>query len=257
MVFINGGTFMKGDAFGDGWSNERPLQEVTLSDYYIGRYEVTYEEFDTFCNATIRDLKPDLDRGRGKRPIIFVSWFDAVTYCNWLSQEHGFTPVYTIDDEEVTANWKADGYRLPTEAEWEFAARSRGRKDKWAGTSDENELKLYANIQGNEDGYDHPAPVGSFKPNDLGLYDMTGNVSEWCWDWQGKDRYAKKDRQIEAPKAVTDPKGPDTWYNVPYRLVRGGAASYGNKYLRCTQRGGTNPESATFAIGFRLARSAW
>ena len=114
MVFVQRGTFQMGS--NDGDSDEEPVQSVTLSDFYIARYEVTFEEFDAFCNATGKDLADDEGWGRNNRPVININWYDAVEYCNWKSEQQNLQSVYTINGKKITANWNANGYRLPTEA---------------------------------------------------------------------------------------------------------------------------------------------
>ena len=282
MVFVQGGTFQMGSE--DGVSNEKPVHSVTLSDFYIGRFEVTVEEFSEFVQAT--GYQTDAEKGdgsyifkdgswvkkegvnwrhdaTGKRrpgseynhPVIHVSWNDAVAYCNWLSEQHGYQPVYTIRGDKVTANWDSNGYRLPTEAEWEFASRSRGGSDKWAGTSSESNLAAYGNFcdkncgfnwksESYNDGYAFTAPVGKFRANGLGLHDMSGNVYEWCWDWYDSKYYQSSPAQ--------NPKGTSTG---SYRVLRGG--SWGNRpaYLRCADRDGGSPDYRYSSIGFRLSRA--
>lgn len=240
MVFVKGGTFQMGSK--DGQSGETP-HAVTLSDYYMGRYEVTFEEYDAFCVATGKEKPDDRNWGRGKRPANYVSWYDAIEYCNWLSEKHTLKKVYTIIGTNITANWKANGYRLPTEAEWEYAARSRGKDEKWAGTSSESQLSSFANGFGKTDGFEYTAPVGTFKANDLGLFDMSGNVWEWCWDWFGT--YSKS--------INTNPKGSNTG---TVRVIRGGSLDYKPAYLRCTNRNYTGPDSRSGAIGFRISRAS-
>ena len=247
MVFVQGGTFQMGSK--DGSSDEKPVHSVTVSDFYIARHEVTFEEFDAFCNATGKDLADDENWGRDTRPVINVSWYDAVEYCNWKSEQQRLQPVYTINGENITANWNANGYRLPTEAEWEFAARSRGKNEKWAGTSSESQLADYGNYYEGDnkgkDGYKYTAPVGSFSENNLGLFDMSGNVWEWCWDWKDAGYYAES-------KNSTNPKGPNNGSN---RVQRGGSWNGTPSYLRCANRSRGNPSYRGSDIGFRLSRA--
>ncbi len=255
MVFVQGGTFQMGSK--DGQSDETP-HSVTLSDYYMARHEVTFEEYDRFCQATGKTKPDDVGYGRGKRPAIDVSWYDAIEYCNWRSSQDGLTPVYSInkrtqdtynkssyDDLKwtVTINWQANGYRLPTEAEWEYAARSRGKDQKWAGTSSEDQLTSFANGKGETDGYEHTSPVGTFKANDLGLFDMSGNVWEWCWDWYGS--YSRNSN--------SNPKGPNTGSG---RVLRGGSWLSAPAGLRCAGRYVSFPDDRSFNFGFRLSRAA-
>lgn len=245
MVFVQGGTFQMGSK--DGESDET-RHSVTLSDYYIARHEVTFEEYDRFCQATGKEEPNDRGWGRGKRPVIAISWYDAVDYCNWLSSQQSLQKVYTINGTSVTANWQANGYRLPTEAEWEYAARSRGKDHKWAGTSKETELASFGNYyeggKKGKDSYEYTSPVGSFKTNDLGLFDMSGNVWEWCWDWYDKYYYAK------SPKS--NPIGSNTG---SARVLRGGSWYNSPASLRCAYRVNDTPGNRDRYIGFRLSRA--
>ena len=289
MVFIQGGTFQMGDQFGDGYSNEKPVHSVTLSNFQLSRYEVSVEEFSQFVNAT--GYKTDAEKGDGSyvvndkgdwvkrsgvnwrhdatgktrpsgeydHPVIHVSWNDAVAYCNWLSDQHQLQRVYTIQSDQVKANWNADGYRLPTEAEWEYAARSKGKKYKYAwGNSttpnanigDEAAKRQYSWTgiwEGYNDGYVHTAPVNRFEQGDLGLFNMTGNVLEWCWDWYGSDYY-------ESSKNATDPHGPSFGAR---RVLRGGSWNGRPAVVRASYRYDYTPEYRLNGIGFRLARAAF
>jgi formylglycine-generating enzyme required for sulfatase activity len=273
MVFIPGGTFQMGDQFGDGSSDEKPVHAVTLSDFYLSRTELMVGEFADFVEATGYTTTAEKegnsyvyttkwktksgvtwrDDTAGKNrpnteynhPVIHVSWYDAVAYCNWLSGEHGLTPVYRISGTTVTPNWSANGYRLPTEAEWEYAARSGGKKEKWAGTSVESSLTQFVNYSGKGDGYERTAPVGMLRANNLGLADMSGNVYEWCWDWYGSDYYGKS--------PSSNPKGPDTGSS---RVIRGGSWGSNPVFCRAAYRGSNGPADRSSSVGFRLARSS-
>ena len=273
MIFIAGGTFQMGDQFGDGYDDEKPVHSVTLSDFYLGATEVTLAKFSEFIESSgyttsaekhgtsfiwtgskwenkaginWRHDEQGNERTAGKwnHPVIHVSWLDAVAYCNWRSKEELLTPVYTISGTNVSANWSANGYRLPTEAEWEYAARSGGRREKWSGTSSESDLTAYANKSGIEDGYEYTAPVGSFRTNGLGLSDMSGNVWEWCWDWKDSAYYGKS--------AKRNPKGPSSGFN---RVIRGGSWIINSRICRTAYRHSSTPGNRNDNFGFRLARS--
>ncbi len=272
MVKIIGGTFQMGD--NDGNYTQKPVHTVTLSDFYIGRHEVTVEEFSRFVEAT--GYKTDAEKTDGSsifingywqehqvginwrhnatgtlrpaneynHPVAHVSWNDAIAYCNWLSAQHGYQTVYRINVTNVTADWTAEGYRLPTEAEWEYAARSQGGSDKWAGTSSETNLTSFANYNKTQDDFEFTTPVGSFKPNTIGLYDMCGNVWELCWDWYGD----------YLSYAQTNPRGPASGSN---RVIRGGSWDSSVGRLRCTNRSiGGDPANRNGHQGFRLSRAA-
>lgn len=288
MVLVRGGSFEMGDLFGDGdllWdgdSDENPLHTVTLSDFYIGKTEVTLCEFRAFVEAT--GYKTDAEKcgkswvvknsdGKEKAgvnwrhdeegktrnaenyPVLHVSWNDAVAYCNWLSERQGLRKVYSVNGDKVKADWSAEGYRLPTEAEWEYAARSGGKIEKFAGFSDEKQLYRHGNycdiscdfnlkIQKQNDGFRCSAPVGRFEPNGLGLHDMTGNVWEWCWDWYSG----------YSPEAQKDPHGPDSGTS---RVGRGGGWLSVPWDCRAAIRSSSTPTRSNESRGFRLVRSSF
>jgi formylglycine-generating enzyme required for sulfatase activity len=257
MVRVPGGTFEMGDVMGDNeFDREKPVHTVTLSPYEIGRYEVTFAQYDVFCEATGRDKPDDEGWGRGNRPVIYVSWYDAVAYCNWLSEQQGYEPVYELDGREVAnVDWEANGYRLPTEAEWEYAARGGGKKVRFGNGKDtaraseinfdasENYKKPYSEV-GKYRG--QTVPVGSLNsPNGLGLHNMSGNVYEWCWDWYSGDYYASSPER--------NPRGPDSGSN---RVVRGGSWNVNPQICRAANRNGGNPSIRGNYLGFRVARSS-
>ena len=164
MVVVPAGTFKMGDIQGKGVDSEKPVHTVSIPKAFaIGRYQITFEDYDRFASATSRSLPNDEGWGRGRQPAINVSWEDAVEYAKWLSEQTG------------------KRYRLPTEAEWEYAARAGTETEYWWG----NEMKPgMANCDGGDTrwGGKQTSPVGSFPPNPFGLYDTAGNVWEWVQD---------------------------------------------------------------------------
>ena len=269
MVFVKGGTFQMGSS--DGQDDEKSVHTVTVSDFWMGKYEVTVTEFEKFVSET--GYQTDAEKGDGSycwtgsawekkagvnwrcdaqgnvrrsselnHPVIRVSWNDAVAYCDWLSRKTGKT------------------YRLPTEAEWEYAARSGGKNYKYSWGNFGPEGKRGGNVadesakrvwncswawEGYDDGFAFTAPVGSFDPNELGLYDMTGNVWEWCEDWYDAKYYQKSPQN--------DPKGPSSG---DYRVLRGGSWYDRPIDVRCAYRRGHGaPDARNYGGGFRVLRT--
>ncbi len=253
FVFVPGGTFTMGDTRGAGESNEVPTHSVTLSPFYIGKYEVTQAEY-----TAIMGSNPAHNYGVGDNyPVYYVSWYSILKYCNLRSLAEGLTPVYTISGstnpaswgavptsnntawDAAICNWNANGYRLPTEAEWEYAARGATNNPDhlYSGSDDINAVAWY---YGNNDPYGSK-PVGTKSPNGIGTYDMSGNVWEWCWDWFGSYGSA----------AQTNPTGPGSGSS---RLLRGGGWRNSAGYCRVADRGGGNPGSGNVS-GIRLCRA--
>jgi sulfatase modifying factor 1 len=197
LVFVEGGSFMMGDGgaeftdehgrtFNSYWTGDRdtkPAHKVTLDSYSMMKYEVTYEDYDVFCKVTGRPLQEKRSIGYPERapeaPVWGALWQDAKDYCQWLGDVTGLP----ID--------------LPTEAQWEYAARSRGLNVGFA--TDNGKLDFRRNYRGKGSPW-HPQPPGTYPPNPLGLYDMTGNVWEWVDDWYAADYYS------HSPEL--NPKGP-------------------------------------------------
>ena len=217
---IPGGEFMMGDAAGEGDSDEVPVRKVFLDEFYMGKNEVTFEEYDRFCEITGRKKPDDAGWGRGRMPVINVTWNDAVTYCAWLSEKTG------------------KKYRLPAEAEWEKAARGglSGAKYPFAGIP-ASEKANYANMLA------RTAAVRSYPPAGYGLFDMSGNVWEWCSDWYDDGYYSSPSQY--------NPKGPQSG---KYRVLRGGGWGSSALRLRCADRGQGNHDGLSRYIGFRVVR---
>jgi formylglycine-generating enzyme required for sulfatase activity len=174
-------------------------------------------------------------------PIHFVDWYDAVEYCNKRSRMEGLTPCYTGSGNHITCNFKADGFRLPTEAEWEYAYKGglQSRYYKFSGSNDADEVAWYINNSGRK-----PQPVGQKKLNELGIYDMSGNVGEWCWDWYDFDYYKNSPEQ--------NPRGPSSGR---HRVVRGGSWGRPENAVRGTFRFLYEPHHKFSYIGFRVVRT--
>lgn len=196
MVLVEPGSFQMGSA--DGPSDERPVHTVRITrPFHIAKYEVTFEEYERFLNDTVGHKKPKEEWGRGKQPVMGVDWNDALAYCNWLSEKEGLAPCYTGKGILTRCDFAANGYRLPTEAEWEYAARG-GNKSKgyqYAGSDKAGDVAWYADNSSGK-----TQTVGQKQPNELGLFDMSGNSFEWCWDLY--------DDQYYAVSPSSDPTGP-------------------------------------------------
>lgn len=254
MVYVASGTFEMGSL--DGLSPNKHVHEVFLDSYYIGKYEVTQKVW-----KEVMGYNPSLTIGDA-RPVERINWYDAIEFCNQLSIREGLTPCYVINKDKwdpnnkvtkdkikwiVTCDFSANGYRLPTEAEWEFAARG-GILSKGYPYSGSDDVSDVAGIwEGTNKDIRFTNTIGSKKANELGINDMSGNVSEWCWDWFGWNYY--KDSPL------INPKGMET--SIIGRIVRGGSAfhtkmeSSGLVYIRGSQ----NPSLRWRNIGLRLVRT--
>lgn len=223
MLVVPAGSFTMGDIWGDGDKDEKPTHPVRIPrPFALGKHEVTFNDYDKFAKATGRELPSDRGWGRGSRPVINVSWEDADAYARWLSQ-----PQQT-----------GKRYRLPSEAEWEYAARSGGKVEKWAGTSVEGELGAYAWYSDNK-----TYPVGEKKSNGLGLYDMSGNVWEWVEDCRN-----------ESYKGAPDDSSAWKSGDCGSRVIRGGGWGSGPRYARAAYRSWDGPGGRDGSLGFRLAQ---
>lgn len=216
VVVVKGGCFDMGDAFGDGGLDEKPLHQVCLDDFLMGKYEVTREQWQAVMGSN-----PATSEKGGQYPVDSVSWNDTREFIKRLNQKTG-------------KKW-----RLPTEAEWEYAARSGGKKQRYAGTDVKEALREYAWNETNSDLKTHP--VGSRQPNALGLYDMSGNVWEWCADRYDRDYYKQSPR--------SNPKGDPFGVN---RIMRGGSSRSAAGFLRASYREYVAPDVRGDLFGLRL-----
>jgi formylglycine-generating enzyme required for sulfatase activity len=281
LVLIPAGTFMMGSADNDkeAYDEEKPQHKVTISKaFYLGKYDVTRGQFRKFAEDSGYETEAErvgkggaYDSGKGQffndvrgrswkdpgysqtdsHPVVNVTWNDAKRFCAWLSEK------------------EAKRYDLPTEAEWEFACRA-GTSSRYYFGDDEAGLQKYANVADLslkakwdysnisikdyqkgladwfervswDDGYPFTAPVGQFMPNGFGLYDMHGNIYQWCQDWYGRDYYTNSDN--------SDPKGPSMGVA---RVLRGGSFDNYPRRCRAARRGRDAPGYRYYSIGFRL-----
>ena len=235
FVRINGGTFSMGSPANEpGRDSDQTQRQVTVSSFYMSRYEVTQKEYQEVMGTNPSNFKGD------NLPVECVSWYDAVEYCNARSRKEGLTPAYTIsgsgDNRTVAWNRSANGYRLPTEAEWEYACRAGTTTAYNTGASINNNTGWYR-----ANSAESTQEVGRKPANAWGLYDMHGNVWEWCWDWYGN----------YASGAQTDPVGASSG---SYRVIRGGGWGSPDLYVRSAFRDHSSPYNRYNILGFRLVR---
>ena len=252
MVAIEGGRTILGSPEEEAWRepDETP-HTVSVSPFLISRYEVSQSEYELVSGSN-----PSFFRG-GNLPVESLTWYEAVVFCNALSQQEGLEPAYVINGESVVWNRDASGFRLPTEAEWEHACRAGSSTPFSTGpfisASESNYFGTYPYTI--EDHYfsqdeletapgvyrEKTVPVDSFAPNDFGLYNMHGNVSEWCFDYYGS--YSA---------TTADPSGPESGY---LRVCRGGAWNDFAKHLRSAYRSAVPPDDRLPGRGVRLVRN--
>ncbi len=213
FVLVPGGCFQMGVTFGDGYSDEKPVHEVCVDSFYMGKYEVTQGQYQVVTGNNPSNFKKG-----DNYPVENVSWNDTQSFIRSLNGKGG------------------SKYRLPTEAEWEFAARSGGRSEKYAGGNDIDAVAWYTSNSGSS-----THPVGQKQPNGLGLYDMSGNVWEWCGDWYDGSCYGSSPRN--------NPEGPSSGSG---RVGRGGGWDDNPGVVRAARRNGYTPGYASINLGFRL-----
>lgn len=254
FVLIQGGSFQMGSPETEAWrSADETQHSVTVSDFYMSKYELTQKEYEEVTGQNPSNFSGE------NLPVENVSWMDAVAYCNTRSEKEGLTPAYAIDGQSVSWDRSADGYRLPTEAEWEYACRAGTVTPFYMENSPSAEE---ANYYGHypyeiEDNYfsqgdlevqpgeyrQTTVEVGSFSENPYGLYDMHGNVGEWVWDYYGE--YPTEEQ--------TDPAGPESG---TLRVYRGGGWNDFAKNMRSAYRATLEQNQGSFNIGIRLVRNA-
>jgi formylglycine-generating enzyme required for sulfatase activity len=269
MVRVTGGTFTMGSPTDEAnRSSDETQWQVTLSAFYIGKYEVTQEQYQAVMGTNPSNFKTAVagEAGTpGKLPVESVSWYDALVFCNKLSVMEGLTPAYSISGSTDPAAWGtvptssnatwnaveivagSTGYRLPTEAQWEYACRAGTTTAYNTGDTISDDTGWYTSNSGSK-----THEVGKKPANAWGLYDMHGNVWEWCWDWYGT---------YPTTTAQTDPVGASSGSN---RVVRGGSWDGSARYVRSACRDyyspsariSSDPSGRVVALGIRLLRPA-
>ena len=260
FVPIEGGIFQMGST---SVENEKPIHQVTLSKFNLCKHEVTVGEFKRFTTDT--GYTTEAEKGEGSYvwtsdgwdkkievnwknpyfsqndncPVACISWNDAIEYCNWLSNKEGLSLCYKGKGDSLVCDFQANGYRLPTEAEWEYAAKG-GKYSKHYKYSGSNTLNDVAWFWDNSGEKSHE--VMTKLPNELGIFDMSGNIWEWCWD--RNDLYSAKPQ-----------KNPIGSIDGVCRILRGGAWYFGAEGCRLTGRGMNYINYRNYGYGFRLCKT--
>lgn len=224
FVKVAGGTIAMGDEWMIGYADEQPVHEVTLKDFSISKTEVTVGQYRAFCRAVGKSMPSDAPNWgwHDNNPMVYVTWYDAVAYCDWLSEKTG------------------NLCRLPTEAEWEYAARggAQSKGYKYSGSQSPYSVAWFS-----DNSNKRTQAVATKSPNELGLYDMSGNVYEWCIDWYANDYYSNS--------PSSNPRGPATGTN---RVLRGGSWLYSATDCRVAWRNRYSP-GTSLSSGFRVVFS--
>lgn len=273
MIYVEGGTYDMGDHYNEGWSDELPVHSVTVNDFQISKYEVTHAEFIAFLNN--RNVTPEgiyngnelIDLNDNdcvieysddsfiftgnefvqsiECPVLEITWFGACEYSNWLCEVNNLPLCYEINTGNVECDFNATGYRLPTEAEWEYAARGGinwTNEFRYSGCHNVSDLFDYAWYEYNLSLQVHP--IGLKLPNQLGIHDMSGNVYEFCWDWFSSSYYEVS--------PTDNPLGPQTG---SYHVSRGGDWNDSADFVRSAARFSSYPYLTGGYLGFRIIRA--
>ena len=257
MIQIPGGSFEMGSDEGF-FSQEAPVHSVRVSEFYLGSTSVTFFQYGLYCLLENKRLPADSGFGRGKRPVINVSWSEALHYCNWLSQRLKMQAIYSnISETDAQVDWETQGFRLPTEVEWEYAARERGKAIRF-GNGKDHASPEEINFNGEHSVNDFNEQIRKFTskginlratsfvkaypPNALGLYDMSGNVYDWCWDWYDESYYKEAE-------GLQDPRGPARSPENK-RVIRGGSWYVASVHCRCASRFNDLPRNTDISWDF-------
>jgi formylglycine-generating enzyme required for sulfatase activity len=244
MVVVNGGTFTMGSKSENASAedDEKKEHSVTLNSFKISKFEVTVWQWNEYLKAN--KLKPNKKPNWGwndNYPINNITWNEAISYCNWLSKKEKLQPAYFKKGPNYVCDFNANGYRLPTEAEWEFAANGGklSKQYKYSGNNNAEKVAWYKQNSKNS-----PHIIGTKSPNELGIYDMSGNVWEWCNDWYSESYYDVSPNN--------NPTGPEMGQK---KVVRGGSWDSELNYLRPSNRICTIPTETHEFYGFRIAQT--
>ena len=261
-VLVPWGRFVMGSSEDDvlAKDDERPSRNIEIGGFWITETPITNQQYRWYVDKTGNEsgFWTDKRYNGENQPVIGVTWYNAVEFCNHLSTRCGLTLCYDIHGTNVTWNRRANGYRLPTEAEWEFACRA-GTNSRWFFGDDEAMLSEYACF-GETDGLTQP--VASKQPNPWGLFDMLGNTHEWCWDWYARYRGTPLSDGVRNPGGPVVPPPVELWdpnrkqtIKCGAKVLRGGSYRMGADALRPASRSKDLPESWHGVVGFRCARN--